>query len=338
MTRPIKVPLSTPKRIRPGQFARNGMAPSAKLDSLLASQLNFAVQNRQKMFFSQASSFTTGSIPAGVAGTKKRMRFRFMTGVGTTSISFAIMAMNRAATASTTARIKLDLIDVVAVSTVTEYVGLPPLFTTTTGIDDISHVQHTMACTEKTIYELNVSDTNYSRLIGITGYGVASAPSDESANYLAAVSSFGKPILASRHNAMRDLINDLYKYSGPQLIAWSSHDDIDPAVTSAGTLVRAFSTGADFFLPLSKMARRTKTTIPVVFGAVGDLGGGTPSCDVFLYQGGSSIGSVRLTADDVWVTTTLNLAASDLAYDIRIQRVAGTTHTLKGVTCYVYDP
>lgn len=336
MTRPIKVPLTTPKRIRASQFARNGMAPSAKLDSLLASQINFAVQNRQKMFFSQATPID--SLPAGVAGTKRRMRFRFMTGVGTTSIAFVIMAKNRAATASTTARIQLDLIDVVAASTVTEYASLPPIFTTTTTVDDISHVQHVMACDEKTVYELNVSDTNYSRLMGITGYGIAEAPSDESSNYLAAVSSFGKPILAARHNLMRDRINDLYAYSGPHLIAWSSHDDIDPAVTSAGSLVRAFSTGADFFLPLSKMARRAKSTVPVVFGAVGDLGGGSPSCDVFLYQGGSSVGSVRLTADDVWVTTTLNLAASDLAYDIRIQRVAGTTHTLKGVTCYVYDP
>lgn len=336
MTRPIKVPLTTPKRIRASQFARNGMAPSAKLDSLLASQINFAVQNRQKMFFSQSTELY--SLPAGVAGTKQRMRFRFMTGVGTTSIGFIIIAKNRAATASTTARIKLDLIDVAAASTVTEYVGLPPIFTTTSTIDDISHVQHVMACDEKTVYELNVSDTNYSRLMGITGYGIAEAPSDESSNYLAAVSSFGKPILAARHNLMRDRINDLYAYSGPHLIAWSSHDDIDPAQTSGASLVRAFSTGADFFLPLSKMARRTKTTIPVVFGAVGDLGGGTPSCDVFLYQGGSSVGSVRLTATGTWVTTTLNLAASDLAYDIRIQRVTGTTHTLKGVTCYVYDP
>lgn len=332
----IEVPLVTPKRLRGSQFARNGVAPSAAADSLLATQINHLIRNKRKMVFSHG--LRESQKPAGSVGTTERLRFYFLTGTGAVGIRIRAAVTARSYSASTVPRLKLDLTDVVAATTATTYINLPSAYPGTFGVNELHHVDQVIAADEKKAYHLVVSDVDGTRVLSICGVDVSAAPSDDEAFYLPAVSSVGKPITAARHNLMRDVINDLYAYNGPHLIAWAAHGGVETVSTSGGSLVRAFPTTVDFRLDLSNMARRNQTTVPVVFGAVATLNGGTPSMNVHLYQGGVSKGSVNLTTSNTWVTTTFNLAASDLVYDIRIQRISGTTHDLKGVTCYVYDP
>ena len=335
MPKLIDTPHVTPKRIKASQFARNGLAPSAAFDSLLATHINHLVRDKRKMFFSHGIQLS--QVPAGSAGATARCRFRFFTGLGAEGIRIRAAIMNRSAAATTSPYLRLALKDVVAATTATTDVTVSSTSSSGTGLNNLMYVDQVIACDELKVYELTVSDGDGTRLVSITGSDVAAVPSDDETCYLAAVSSVGKPITATRHNQIRDIINNLYAYNGPHLISWSTHSGVETVSSSGTTVVRALPTSSEFTLPLAKMARRNKTTVSVVFGAVADLGvSGTLA--VHLYQAGSSVGSVTLTADDVWVTTTLNLSASDLAYDIRLQGSSVVNHVLKGVTCYVYDP
>ncbi len=332
----IEVPLVTPKRLRSSQFARNGIAPSAAADSLLATQLNHLVRNKRKLLF--AHGILESQLPAGGAGTGERLRFRFMTGFGAVGVRVRAEVMARTYSGTTVPKLKLDLYDIVGASTVTTYVNLPSVPPAAFGVNELAHLDQVIDATEMTEYILTISDVDGTRILSACGVDVAATPSDDATCYLSAVSSVGKPITAARHNAMRDTINKLYKYNGPQLLSWSTHTGAETITTNSTTYARVFQTGNDFRFDLSNMARRNQTTVPVVFAAMGSWLGAY-NADVALFEGATNKGSVNLTSTNGWVSTTFNLAASDLTYSLKFKTSSAlSTLTLKAACCYVYDP
>ena len=331
----IDVPYATPKRIKSSQFARNGLAPSAAFDSVLATQLNHLVRHKRKMLFSHGIQLS--QLPAGSAGATDRVRFRFFTGLGADGIRIRAAVMRRSAAATTSPYLRLALTDVAGASTTTTDVTVSSVSSATTGLNDLMFIDQVIAADELKVYELVVSDGDGTRLLSISGSDVATVPSDDETFYLAAASSIGKPITAARHNAMRDIINNLYAYNGPHLIAWSSHSGVETVSTSSTTYARAHPASVNYALDLSLLARRGQTTVNVVFGAMATFSAGNH--DVALFEGATNKASVNLTSSGVWVTTTATLAASDLTYSIQFKSSSAlNTCTLRGVTCYVYDP
>lgn len=337
MTPPIKLigsSLATPKRANPKQFLRNGLAPSAALDSQLAIRINHLMRHKRKLLFMHGIDHL--SLPAGSAGTTTRLRFRFLTGAGAVGIRIRAAVMARATSSSSPASILLALKDVGAGTTANTTISCPNVVPAGFGANELSHVDQVIACEEKKIYELTVSDVNYARVMSITGTDVAGPVSDDASYYMAESSSVGRPILASRHHKMRDIINDLYAFNGPHLIAWSAHSGVETVSSASTSYVRIHPTNADFALPLDLMARRNQTTIPVVFGAIGTFASGTH--DVALFEGANNKATVTLTTSGQWAMTTAVLDAAELTYSLQYKRNSGGSPTILGATCYVYDP
>lgn len=334
MTKFIDVPFVTPKRIKASQFARNSIAPSAALDSMLATQLNHLVRHKRKMLFSHGIQLSQA--PAGSSGATERCRFRFFTGLGAVGIRVRAAILNRSAAATTSPYLRLALTDVAGASTTTTDVDISSVSSSAAGLNNLIYLDKVIDADELKVYELVVSDGDGTRLVSICGSDVAAAPSDDETSYLAAVSSIGRPITAERHNKMRDIINNLYAYNGPHLIAWSAHSGVETVSSSSTSYVRIHPTTVDYELDLSLLARRNQTTVNVVFGAVGTFASGTH--DVALFEGATNKATVTLTTSGVWVTTTATLDASELAYSLQYKRNSGANPTITGVTCYVYDP
>jgi hypothetical protein len=75
-----------------------------------------------------------------------------------------------------------------------------------------------------------------------------------------------------------------------------------------------------------------------VIGVYGTVTGAGPGV-VALYQGATLKASINVTANDTWFTTTANLDAADLGYNIRFKKdLPGLTFSIKSFFCYVYDP
>lgn len=338
MTPPIKLigsSYATPKRANPKQFLRNGMAPSAALDSQLAIRINHLMRHKRKLLFMHGIDHL--ALPAGSAGTSERLRFRFMTGTGAVGIRIRAAVMARATSSSSPSGIQLALTDIVAATTNTTVISCPNVVPAGFGANELAYVDQVIACDEQTVYELIVSDVDYARVMSISGSDVAGPVSDDHDYYMAESSSVGRPILASRHHKMRDIINNMYVYNGPQLISFARHQGAETASTNSTSYVLVHPASCEYRFDLTNVARRNRTTVPVVFGAIGTFLGGNH--DVALFEGANNKGSVNLTTTNTWVTTSFDLDALDLDYTLKFKASSAlNTLSLKAVFCYVYDP
>jgi hypothetical protein len=359
----VAVPQSkaAPPPIAPGQWARNGKSPNARLISALNEAANHAALFRAKQIFAATGKIAAaGIISSSGAGDRARWRFAFRTGPYTHALMAMVVLAPQSSSFGTNSYARIDIATnaagTPAITSQTFTYGANPVGNTYTGGWQLlklvtGYIDGVAADTE---YYGTVYDVDYGRVQSCVIFDLPSL-TENFDGYNATNITAESQILDTYRANLASMVNDVWKKSGATLLNWTVDADSAKRVISStsptnivdGTSTAVGASAPGFVLDMRNRARLSQTSgVPVVLKMYGysDITAGGGSCTLYLKNSaGTNVATlVGLTgsgaASAQWYSTTATLpAVQDTYYLMATETTGFDLVNLLAVSMYEYE-
>jgi hypothetical protein len=354
----VAVPQSkaAPPPIAPGQWARNGKSPNARLISSLNEAANHSALFRGKQIFAATGKIAAAGITSSFgAGDRARWRFACRTGPYTHALMAMVVLAPQSSSFDSNSYARIDLATnaagTPAITSQTFTYGANPVGNTYTGgwqflkvvtgyIDGVS------ADTE---YYGTVYDVDYGRVQSCFIFDLPSL-TENFDGYNATNITAESQILDTYRANLASLVNDVWKKSGASVLNWTV-DDQSSARSTSGALVTNVIDGTSttvsastpgYTINMTGKDRLSQTSgVPVVMKVFGNITVGSGSGSVYLKNSsGVTVGTVSgfTSTTAGWRSASFNLPATEDKYDLHIEEtVGGDTFECRAISIYEYE-
>jgi hypothetical protein len=357
----VAVPQSkaAPPPIAPGQWARNGKSPNARLISALNEAANHAALFRAKQIFAATGKIAAaGIISSSGAGDRARWRFAFRTGPYTHALMAMVVLAPQSSSFGTNSYARIDIATnaagTPAITSQTFTYGANPVGNTYTGGWQLlklvtGYIDGVAADTE---YYGTVYDVDYGRVQSCVIFDLPSL-TENFDGYNATNITAESQILDTYRANLASLVNDVWKKSGATLLNWVTDTEATPRTFTSTTptnIVDGSSTtyvaaAPGFTLDMRNRARLSQTSgVPVVVKAYGVSTAGDGGADAILYlknSAGSTVASITGLSNSVaqWYSTTATLPATQDTYYLMGEASSSSSDqfSLSAVSIYEYE-
>lgn len=343
---------ATPQRIHSKRTARNGLIPSASLETELANSMNFVSAIRGKCL-----SWATpiADVPAGSGST--RTRWRFFT--HTSPFLRRLRAMVYMATADTTGgggggsnpsmSITVTNADESTTYGTATYSYGAFLGTPVDTPERFGHGEITIACPADTDVAIRVDDVNGGRVIAVAIQEEMLKLNSANGYIVPANVSIASPIYDARRQLLFETATAAWNRQAAHLCSWTVDDQSVPRLTAFNTsrnlidntsiAVSAATPGPTLDLRYCKT--RSSTTVPCMLAVWGAMSTGADTGQVRIVDSsGSTIGSVLITSTTAsWHTAVIDMPAALDKVDPQFRCITGglgDSFTVGAVSLYQY--
>lgn len=346
---------TTPARLEPVKYVRNGLVPHATFETDLAYSTNYAAAVRGKELFRYACPLA--SIPSSDGSTRNRWRFAAHTGPTVKFLRCMLLAALQD-TGDPVFSPKITVHITNADESTTYGTGVVHFGANNTAATP-SDVPSEFGWGEVQINNVPADTDIYGRFEEDDGGRLIAASVCERALEVTSANGYvvpgpvavQSPIYNDRRQALYDLGVDVWKQGAGHLFNWTVDDQASPRTNASATfknVVDNDDTGADgptWRIDTGYCGTRARATaVPCVFAVYAKMSGSTDSGEVSISRTGGSIVGSTITVSGTtaqWYTTTLNLPADIDDYYVEFANPdfssgAGETISVYAVSLFQY--